>query len=104
MENIFFSIEYYWMIERIELMGFPIPGDVIEQSLDLNQRVIKNAAATFFMRVEGTHQINVDVQLGDLLVVDRSLDARDNALVVAALNGELIPGAMTRFSLRYGVW
>ncbi|MEM7771148.1 MAG: S24 family peptidase [Cyanobacteria bacterium P01_A01_bin.37] len=70
-------------------MGFPIPGDVIEQSFDLNQLVIKNSAATFFMRVESTHQIDDDVQPGDLLVVDRSLDARDNILVVAALNGEL---------------
>jgi DNA polymerase V len=70
-------------------MGFPIPGDAIEQSLDLNQLVIKNSAATFFMRVEGTLETNGDVQPGDLLVVDRSLDARDNALVVAALNGEL---------------
>ena len=71
-------------------MGFPIPGDAIEQSLDLNQQVIKNAAATFFMRVDETHQPNSGVQPGDLLVVDRSRDARSNALVVAALNGELV--------------
>ncbi|MEM9450186.1 MAG: S24 family peptidase [Cyanobacteria bacterium P01_E01_bin.6] len=70
-------------------MGFPIPGDAIEQSLNLNQLVIKNSAATFFMRVDGIHQTGADVNPGDVLAVDRSLDATDNALVVAAVNGEL---------------
>ncbi len=31
-------------------MGFPIPGDAIEQRLDLNQYLIKRSAATFLMR------------------------------------------------------
>jgi DNA polymerase V len=70
-------------------MGFPIPGDAIEQNLDLNHWVIKNSASTFFMRVDGTHQVGADVQPGDVLAVDRSLDATDNALVVAVINGEL---------------
>ena len=70
-------------------MGSPIPDDAIEQSLDLNQLVIKNSASTFLLRVKGTHQPDDNVQIGDLLVVDCSLDTRDNALVIAALNGEL---------------
>jgi DNA polymerase V len=49
----------------------------------------KNPAATFFMRVEGDLQPNHDVQKGDLLVVDRSLTAQDQSLVVAAIEGQL---------------
>ena len=66
-------------------MGFPVPGDAIEQSLDLNQHLIHNPAATFFMRVKGDMAADQEVQPGDLLVVDRSQAAQDGSLVVAAL-------------------
>ncbi|MBE9111342.1 DNA repair protein [Nodosilinea sp. LEGE 07298] len=70
-------------------MAFPIPGDAIEQSLDLNQHLIHNPAATFFMRVEGDMVADQEVQPGDLLVVDRSQTAQDGSLVVAAIAGSL---------------
>lgn len=71
-------------------MGFPVPGDAFEQSLDLNRYLVKNPAATFFMRVEGDLEVGQDVQTGDLLVVDRSRELQDNALVVAVIGGELV--------------
>jgi DNA polymerase V len=70
-------------------MGFPVPGDAIEPSLDLNHHLIHNAAATFFMRVEGDGAADQDVQPGDLLVVDRSVVAQDGSLVVAVVAGSL---------------
>ena len=70
-------------------MAFPVPGDAIEQSLDLNQHLIHNPAATFFMRVEGDMATDQEVQPGDLLVVDRSQAAQDGSLVVAAIAGAL---------------
>lgn len=70
-------------------MGFPVPGDAIEQSLDLNHYLIHNPAATFFMRVEGDMATGQEVQPGDLLVVDRSQTAQDGSLVVAAIAGAL---------------
>jgi DNA polymerase V len=70
-------------------MGFPVPGDAIEQSLDLNQHLIHNPAATFFMRVEGDMAADQEVQPGDLLVIDRSVLAQDGSLVVAAIAGAL---------------
>lgn len=71
-------------------MGFPVPGDAFEQHLDLNQHLIQNPAATFFMRVDGDVDTSEDVQPGDLLVVDRSLETWDGSLVVAAIAGELV--------------
>ncbi|MGG6241593.1 S24 family peptidase [Nodosilinea sp. AN01ver1] len=70
-------------------MAFPVPGDAIEQSLDLNQHLIHNPAATFFMRVEGDMAADHEVQPGDLLVVDRAQTAQDGSLVVAAIAGAL---------------
>jgi DNA polymerase V len=71
-------------------MSFPVPGDAIEQSLDLNRHLIHNPAATFFLRVEGDIQADQEVQPGDLLIVDRSETVTDNALVVAVTNGEMV--------------
>jgi DNA polymerase V len=70
--------------------GFPSPADdYIEGRLDLNRHLIKHPAATFFVRVSGDSMIDAGIHSGDLLVVDRSLDAVDGNVIVAALDGEL---------------
>ncbi|MFG6107624.1 S24 family peptidase [Leptothoe sp. EHU-05/26/07-4] len=71
-------------------MGFPIPGDAIEQRLDLNQYLIKRSAATFLMRVADDMATHDDVHSGDLLIVDRSLAGQPGTLVVAVQDGELM--------------
>ena len=76
-------------------MGFPIPGDAIEQRLDLNQYLIKRSAATFLMRVDSAMATHNDVQSGDLLIVDRSLTGQPGTLVVVVQDGELM---VTRLS------
>jgi len=70
--------------------GFPSPADdYIEGKLDLNRHLIKHPAATFFVRVTGDSMIGAGIHSGDLLVVDRSLEAADRHVVVAVLDGEL---------------
>ena len=70
--------------------GFPSPADDdIEGKLDLNRHLIKHPAATFFVRVSGDSMLEAGIHTGDLLVVDRSLEAIDGNVVVAALDGEL---------------
>jgi DNA polymerase V len=70
-------------------MGFPVPGDAIEQSLDLNRHLVHNPAATFFMRVEGDMVVHAEVYLGDLLIIDRSLVAHHESLVVGVIEGQM---------------
>lgn len=70
--------------------GFPSPADdYLEGTLDLNRHLIKHPAATFFVRVTGDSMIGVGIHSGDLLVVDRSLEATDGHVIVATLDGEL---------------
>jgi len=70
--------------------GFPSPADdYIEGTLDLNRHLIKHPAATFFVRVSGDSMIDAGIHTGDILVVDRSLEAVDGNVIVAALDGEL---------------
>ena len=70
--------------------GFPSPaGDYEEDKLDLNKHLIKNPAATFFVRVTGDSMVKAGIHDGDLLVVDRSIQPRDKNVVIAVVDGEL---------------
>lgn len=70
--------------------GFPSPADdYIDRALDLNEHLIKNPAATFFVKAHGDSMTGAGIHSGDLLVVDRSLTPRDGNIVVAVLDGEL---------------
>ena len=69
--------------------GFPSPAeDYIEKKLDLNELVISNSNATFFVKVTGESMRNAGIQSGDILVVDRSIEPSNGKIVVAILNGE----------------
>jgi len=69
--------------------GFPSPAaDYQEERLDLNRYLIKNPAATFFVRAMGESMIGAGIHNGDLLVVDRSLEPKDRSVVIAVVNGE----------------
>lgn len=70
--------------------GFPSPADdYMEGKLDLHRHLVRNEAATFFLRAHGESMLGAGIHDGDLLVVDRSLEARHNRVVIAALDGEL---------------
>lgn len=70
--------------------GFPSPADdFIDKKLDLNEHLIEHPSATFFVRVEGESMLNAGIHPGDLLIVDRSKEAADKKIIIAALNGEL---------------
>ena len=78
--------------------GFPSPAaDFEENSLDLNELLIKHPAATYFFRVAGDSMKNAGIFSGDLLIIDRSIEARDGHIVVASLDGEL---TLKRFMLQ----
>jgi DNA polymerase V len=80
--------------------GFPSPADdYIEGKLDLNRHLIKHPAATFFVRVSGDSMTGAGIHSGDLLIVDRSLEAIDGNVIVAALDGDL---TVKRFRKRNG--
>ena len=88
--------EQHTKIERPLLLvktpaGFPSPGDdYVDKALDLNELVIKHPSATFFLRVQGESMKDAGIFDGDILVIDRALEAVSNDIVVAVLNGDLV--------------
>ena len=69
--------------------GFPSPAeDHMDSSLDLNQHLIKHPSATFYVYARGDSMVSAGISDGDMLIVDRSLEATNDSIVVAIINGE----------------
>lgn len=80
--------------------GFPSPADdYLEKTLSLNELLVRHPAATFMMRVEGDSMIGAGIHDGDILIVDRAIEAAHGSIVVALLNGEFM---VKRLKLRGG--
>ena len=71
--------------------GFPSPAtDYVEDDIDLNACLIRNAPSTFLIRVQGKSMNSIGIHDGDLLVVDRSLNPKNFSTVIANVNEELV--------------
>ena len=69
--------------------GFPSPADdFIELSIDINKEYIKNRDATFFARVKGHSMKNVGIFDGDLLIIDKSIEPKDNKIAICQVDGD----------------
>ena len=70
--------------------GMPSPAeDHVEETLDLNDYMVRRPDSTYMLRVEGESMKDVGILPNDILVVDRSLPAVHNKIVIAAIDGEL---------------
>ena len=69
--------------------GFPSPAtDYMTQAIDLNKELVRHPAATFYGRVVGDSMIDAGVNVGDILVIDKSLEPRDGDMAVCFIDGE----------------
>ncbi len=69
--------------------GFPSPAlDFAIVSIDLNKHLVKHPASTFYGRVKGQSMKDEGIDDGDLLVIDKSMDALDGKIAVCYLDGE----------------
>lgn len=77
--------------------GLPSPADdYLEDNLDLNKYLVKHPIATFFVRVTGDSMIGAGIHSGDILIVDRSLEADNRKVVIAVVDGELTVKRLVR--------
>jgi DNA polymerase V len=69
--------------------GFPSPAaDFSENNIDLNKELSENPLATFYIKVKGNSMIDAGINDKDVLVVDRSLEPRDNKIAICFVDGE----------------
>jgi len=69
--------------------GFPNPAEEAGGfALDLNNYLVKHPVSTYYLRVEGDSMMGAGITSGDIVVVDKSLEARSGDIVVAAVEGD----------------
>ena len=69
--------------------GFPSPAEqYVDAPLDLNELLVKNPPATYFVRAAGNSMVDAGIQEGDILVVDRSIQPENNSIVIACVDNE----------------
>lgn len=70
--------------------GVPFAADEnIDSYMDLNSHLISKPSTSFFVTVSGDSMILAGINDGDILIVDRSLEAKNGSIVIAVLNSEL---------------
>jgi len=64
--------------------------DYMERGIDLNEELICNKPATFFMRVSSDAMKEAGIYKGDVAIVDRSIKATNGKVIIAILNGDML--------------
>ena len=69
--------------------GFPSPAaDFDENKISLDAVLVKNRETTFYAKASGTSMIGAGIDDGDIMVIDRSLEPKNNKVAVCLLDGE----------------
>lgn len=80
-----------WEVQTANATGFGAAADdYMERGIDLNEQLIRNKPATFFLRVRGDAMIGAGIHDGDTVIVDRSIKPVSGKVVIATLNGEML--------------
>ena len=68
--------------------GFPSPADDMHEKLDLIKLLVRHPASTFFFRIGGTSMVEADMDEGDIIIVDRSIEPYNGCSAVCFIDGE----------------
>ena len=68
--------------------GFPSPAEDVREKLDLVKLLVRHSASTFFFRIDGVSMVDADMDEGDIIIVDRSVEPYDGCKAVCFIDGE----------------
>ena len=78
-------------VKTVNATGFGAAADdYAERGIDLNEQLIRNKPATFFMKVRGEAMVGAGIFDGDTVIVDRSIKPANGKVVIAVLNGDML--------------
>ena len=78
-------------VSNADATGFGSPtDDYMDRGIDLNQQLVRNKPATFFMRVQGHSMVNACIHDGDIVIVDRSVKPISGKIIIAVVDGEML--------------
>lgn len=69
--------------------GYPTPvDDASAQNFDLAAHLVRRPESTYFVRVSGDSMIGAGIFSDDILIVDRSIEAKDGDVIIAIVDDE----------------
>lgn len=68
--------------------GLPAEGDTINDTLNIESYLIKKREKSFLLTVDGDSMIDAHIEDGDIVVVERTEQAKVGDIVVAQVDGE----------------
>ncbi len=69
--------------------GFPSPADDFKNKrISLDEELINDVNTTYYARVSGESMIDAGLDNNDLLVIDKSITAKDGKIAVCYVDGE----------------
>jgi len=90
-----------FLFEHKVAAGFPSPADDhIEKRLDLNEYLIKKSDTTFFVKIKGDSMIDASINDGDIVIIDRSMQAKIGDIVLASVDGNFTIKTLSKYKLK----
>ena len=68
--------------------GFPSPAEDVREKLDLVRLLVRHSASTFFFQIDGVSMVDADMDEGDIIIVDRSVEPYNDCKAVCFIDGE----------------
>lgn len=69
--------------------GFPSPAaDFDETRISLDKALVKNPDTTFYAKANGQSMKGAGIDDGDIMVIDRSIEPRNDKIAVCLIDGE----------------
>lgn len=86
--NVYMSLEIPVISDGIPSCLASQSDDFIELKIDLNRDLIQHPSSTFFAKVSGESMMDAGIYDGDLIIIDRSLTAKDGDIAVCVIESE----------------
>ncbi len=68
--------------------GLPAPGEVLNDSVNLEDYLVPKKANTYLFEVDGESMIEAHIADGDMVIAERTNTAKDGDIVIAQVDGE----------------
>lgn len=78
-------------VPLLGLVTAGLPADAEEEILDtinLDEMLVQNKALTYMLEVDGDSMIDAHIEKGDMVLVERTNQAKDGDIVIAEVDGE----------------
>ena len=79
---------------EVPMLGFVTAGfpatveEELTDTINLDDLLIKNKAVTYMLEVDGDSMIDAHIEKGDMVLVEKTNQAKDGQIVIAEVDGE----------------